>query len=460
MYLRAGVTIAVIVFILLTIGFFIYKKILKGKKEFSFIQIVLIYIFICYIFALLKATLIGRPAGRRVINPYLFSSYMEAWYQWSGDGLLQLILNIAMFVPLGVFIPLPSEKFRKLWKAALIGLCTTLLIETAQYYTGVGLFEADDIFNNFLGTVIGYGLGMFALILFGKKGFLNGQKRKILLYLLPAIVTMVGISTVFIVYETQELGNMSDGYYHINNMKNVEITCDIELDDSEIRSYLYHSDVFTQKSAHEFAEKMFESSGASLSQDREPMLYYGCGYYYSDEGQILYIDYKYKSYKYTNGRAGSEKNTSASKEEIRKALAELGIYIPDTAEFDKDENGYYIFTVKMADFGDYLMNGTLECTYSSDGVIAQITSSLKEYTQIRECTILSEKEAFEQIGQGRFNYPDPYLYRFRNPFTSIEIVSLSLTHKSDSKGYYQPVYIFNILADGNDMKITIPALAK
>lgn len=42
--------------------------------------------------------------------------------------------------------------------AVLLGFAVSLLIETIQYFTGRGWFDAEDLFNNTLGAAIGSGL--------------------------------------------------------------------------------------------------------------------------------------------------------------------------------------------------------------------------------------------------------------------------------------------------------------
>ena len=59
-----------------------------------------------------------------------------------------IILNICMFIPLGFLLPF-LDKFKIWWKNYLVGLATTLIIELLQLVTHRGIFEIDDIINNF-----------------------------------------------------------------------------------------------------------------------------------------------------------------------------------------------------------------------------------------------------------------------------------------------------------------------
>jgi glycopeptide antibiotics resistance protein len=64
--------------------------------------------------------------------------------------------NIIGFIPLGILLPLVFP-FVKNWRR-LMGFvfCISLLFETAQLVTGVGVFDVDDLILNTTGGIIGY----------------------------------------------------------------------------------------------------------------------------------------------------------------------------------------------------------------------------------------------------------------------------------------------------------------
>ncbi len=66
---------------------------------------------------------------------------------------------MVLLVPQGFFLTqvLSSRKYR-FPAAVLLGLAVSLLIETVQYHTGRGWFDAEDLFNNTLGATIGSGI--------------------------------------------------------------------------------------------------------------------------------------------------------------------------------------------------------------------------------------------------------------------------------------------------------------
>lgn len=119
-------------------------------------KILCIIAFILYTVIVLYITLISRTPAvrRRMLTP--FWEYRELIcgvdkFYWFG----QIIGNIVMLMPLGVFLCLMYRRLNVI-HIGMIGCACSVSIELIQYFTGRGLFEFDDIFHNTLGAVIGY----------------------------------------------------------------------------------------------------------------------------------------------------------------------------------------------------------------------------------------------------------------------------------------------------------------
>lgn len=67
------------------------------------------------------------------------------------------ILNVILFIPLGLLAPLLWENFRSFKTTVLLGLSFTLFIELSQLLT-YRATDINDIITNLTGTIIGYGL--------------------------------------------------------------------------------------------------------------------------------------------------------------------------------------------------------------------------------------------------------------------------------------------------------------
>ena len=65
------------------------------------------------------------------------------------------LLNIAMFVPLGFFLPLLCEKYRSMKNTMLFGLAATVAIELAQLLT-YRATDINDVITNSIGCWLGY----------------------------------------------------------------------------------------------------------------------------------------------------------------------------------------------------------------------------------------------------------------------------------------------------------------
>lgn len=85
----------------------------------------------------------------------------------SRDSLLILknvLGNIALFIPLGLLLPLVSLRMRFFLLTIGCGILFSLMIETVQYLFAARIFDIDDLLLNAAGTIIGrflYSVGRF-----------------------------------------------------------------------------------------------------------------------------------------------------------------------------------------------------------------------------------------------------------------------------------------------------------
>lgn len=126
----------------------------RHKKTYqSWIFGMLLSLEITVIFAM---TLYGRTIGtRREIRLLPFTSYIEAFRPENIALLLQVIMNILMFVPLGILLPLNFKRFEKGKSVILATLVISGAIESVQGILRIGVFDVDDILGNVFGAGIG-----------------------------------------------------------------------------------------------------------------------------------------------------------------------------------------------------------------------------------------------------------------------------------------------------------------
>lgn len=110
------------------------------------------------------------------------------------DVLLQIVENIAVFIPIGFLLPFLFGKRAN--KKSVVGFAFLLsaFAEISQLLFSLGVFETDDLFNNTLGAVVGYGLYCsMTSAQIGKKSFVQNEKR-----FLKGLVPLVSVYELFV----------------------------------------------------------------------------------------------------------------------------------------------------------------------------------------------------------------------------------------------------------------------
>lgn len=104
---------------------------------------------------------------------------------------MESLLNIGVFVPLGLFLMLLSSNERA-WPKALLCCATSLAFEIAQYILKIGSCDLMDAINNTLGGVIGI------LLLFLLKRILKTRTRPVLCLLaIPGAIAFAVVAYLY-----------------------------------------------------------------------------------------------------------------------------------------------------------------------------------------------------------------------------------------------------------------------
>ena len=144
----------------------------RRYNKVSFSHSVLIYAFILYALGLVSFTLYPMPddpiafCAAYQLSPEL--NPLKAIIDIRTEGMsavLQLVMNIAFFVPFGVFARILFGW--KFWSSVLGSFALSLMVETAQLTGAFGLypcsyrlFDANDLVVNTLGGMVGYGVAL------------------------------------------------------------------------------------------------------------------------------------------------------------------------------------------------------------------------------------------------------------------------------------------------------------
>jgi len=451
-YAVLGIVVAAVLCLLWLFAYqVVYKKLCKGKKTVPLWKQAMWVVFICYLTVIAGAVFLDRGghgyAQRQVLNAVPFTLFREAWHSFGAVVWRNFILNIAAFIPLGILLPLLSEKLRRLWKTVGIGCAFTLAIESLQYITGRGQASTDDVLTNTWGVLIGYGLFMAFMAVKSKT---SRKPLKALGYISPVLSSFLAAAAVLMVYQAQALGNLSEGFYIKQNMRGVELTCEIELSEVTPTTHIYRIDSFDKARSREFAEAFFARIGTSFQSEREPVYYDESAFYYSDFG-ILHVEYQGKTYGYTDFSSEADADLSMNEAQVRLALSEWhGIEIPENAGFINQGDGSYTFEVSVENGQG--QTGSFACTILSDGIISSIDCQLLELTDAAEYEAISPATAYKRIVEGKLNYRGYF-----GKLGSLEIMSMSMDYRIDSKGFFRPVYFFGTLINGQEYPIAVPA---
>ena len=418
-YLLSGVIGISIVIVLALV---VYKFLLKGKKKIKPLRIFGWLLLGSYIVIVLGATLLARSEAWEAgsILP-LFYSYRDAWVNFSAAAWRNIILNVCMFVPLGLLLPMMIKSFRSFWKTYLVGFLFTLCIEGIQLLGRRGIFELDDILHNTVGMMIGYGIYAVAAAAIQKYRKEKVSLRNVLLLQLPLVVCVISFSVIFISYHTKELGNVGGQYIVTYDTDKLQVETDKDYDKKSKELPVYQFEVMSEAEASDFAGN-----------------YAGGTYNLTDMDTQFSADEKLK--------------TGASEEEVRKIFEEYGIDIPQEAAFSEKE-GKYTFTVNQLVENGVMLDGEINGELNEENKFLDINYGLKKCKFYKSFQGISEREAYEQICSGKFFYPYG-----REEELSVLVKDCKTVYERDSKGYYQPVYLFSCEINGEESEIKIPIL--
>ena len=502
-YLRLGIVGAVFLMAVFLIGYFLfYKKIFKGQKKIKPARFLWWAVMICYMIVVIGATLLSRGSHwmtGKIMPP--FYSYRDAWVDYSATSWRNIILNICMFVPLGFLLPLGQKKLRKAWKTYLAGFLTTLLIELTQLILQRGIFEWDDLMDNTIGAMIGY--GFYALLaafvnIFRKdkqdrereeskkiegskeskeseesnEGKENRKSRenknsrksrrsavKLAILQLPLLAVILVFSAFFITYENRELGNPPYQYIVKYNTKKLTVTSTGDWSAEQETLPVYQLKVLSQTEAAAFAEEFFQSLGTGLLEERNDFYENTAFFYNSDQRYSMDVKYQGGTYSlwdidiFTDGVSAVPQVYGASEQEVKAALERYGIQVPDGALFSENDSGTYEFRADMLQLENYVLDGTLTCDLYSDGRIWRLDNKIKTAELYKEFPVISESEAYQKICNGQFR-----AYVYGDVALNIDVQDCHIIYAADSKGYYQPIYDFECVINGEKSDIRIPAL--
>lgn len=146
-------TIIACIFAITLYGIYISLYISEKSKSNKLI----FYLFwTAYVFGFSYLTFLNRKAGVLRFDLNILRPVTDAFK--TGRLSAEPFLNVLLFVPLGMTLPVISRGDSTYKRAALTGAEVSLFIEILQFVSRFGTFELCDIAANTIGTVAGFAL--------------------------------------------------------------------------------------------------------------------------------------------------------------------------------------------------------------------------------------------------------------------------------------------------------------
>ena len=200
-----------------------------------------------------------------------------------------------------------------------------------------------------------------------------------------------------------------------------------------------------------------------VQADFHEILYYDKETCFIDRGlggngaHFLWVSWLDGSYDYTHVQTGYDEPevrwSSASREQLELMLTAYPVMIPQQAEFTDEGDGWHSFQAYQLADGALMLDGTLRCRFGS-GNIWIVDNHIVSYAFYRDEPVRSPEDALTLLKQGWFSDADTFNYYAPE---EVSILACELTYRIDTKGFYQPVYLFTLAAENYSARVMIPA---
>ena len=132
----------------ISILYFLYLR--KSGREQSLLHIAAVFVFCYYLFGILTVAGIGYTSTISFSPKISLIPFLGMI-----TGPIDTILNLILFVPLGVFLPFLYKKYHHIKTVALTGFLFSLSVEIVQMF-GWGSSDINDLIINTAGACLGY----------------------------------------------------------------------------------------------------------------------------------------------------------------------------------------------------------------------------------------------------------------------------------------------------------------
>lgn len=399
----------------------------------------------------------GSASGQA--NLHLFSTFRSAWNQWSLAELLQILLQFALFLPLGLIAALLGEPFCRLRWLLPVSVSCTATLSCAKIFLERGSFVLDDLLLNTLGALTGFFLGRLIWAIWHRERLGPPLVRALVL----PVCCLVALGGAFSVYYGSEFGNLALAPSSRQSMGGVTLTLETTLSEEADTASVYRNAISsTARPGDTIASLLATELNLDLSstvlqtgQQRQFTLTDQDGREY-----VFSISLRDGSWQFSSAEAENV-SASGSMDSVRwrwESWLTENQLLDRAAVYSLDEDGSLRWEIDspedLAAYQNDFTAGPLVITLTRGDIPASITSTMATYQYVREAEILSPAAAYRLVEQGRFSRQQPL--RAGDQMT---VTDCQLTYATDSKGYYQPVYAFTCTVNGGEAEsISVPAL--
>lgn len=162
--------------------YFLNKKYIHNRLRSTLYCIFAIYL--CAIFAVA-----GLPDIRYIrFNPHINLSLFAYMFSDATSSLL----NVLLFIPMGIFLPILWKDYHPLQKTLLFGFFTSLFVETLQIFT-LRATDVNDLLTNTTGTILGWCFAHWFLSISNRNSGTNSKKE-------PFIICFIVFIVMFLIH--------------------------------------------------------------------------------------------------------------------------------------------------------------------------------------------------------------------------------------------------------------------
>ena len=163
-------------------------------------------------------------------------------------------MNILICVPLGVLLPLVSEKYNSLWKVFKISFAVTCLTEVTQLIGSRGT-DIDDVIANVAGGLLGFSI-FYLIYNLRKRGDVSKKKRRKNMITSICLILVMILPFLIILYKD---GLAPYGHVYYGNLQPSSVAIPESISDRESSGFVYKYK--ETKSLEELKEKLKEKTG-------------------------------------------------------------------------------------------------------------------------------------------------------------------------------------------------------